>query len=515
MLHSILPVPFADATRQRQYDAVEAALHTTGAAAVLLGNLGAFTEIEADALLVQPNCIVLLVLTPRAGRLTMPTALAYGTWQLNGQPLPGREGADNPFAHYRQQQPAALNWLSEQLNVSAAALPPCSGVALFDTPLTFGPEVEANLHQQASADDFQLVAGAAQLLTSLRQHQTSESAALAENELLEWGTYLANEPYVAQQQSTPESLTALLEQKLRQLWRWLGAEDIPADPPYGGPALPPSYERDAQEQVRLQQLRQELQNELLQQRKEAAAREKAREQDLALLRQQLAQAGQSAAERKAEQQAKAALEDALRTARAELAARNHELDSRIKQLGQLIGQLQASATAPKPTPAPAAPRPVAAPTVARLAAVAPATRPAAPVPRVRPTYRRLRQAERWGLVMLGLAGASGGLWSVMRMVRHPAPSAAVVRPSRHVPPTAAEDENLSTFSENEPDNLVENQAESAPSDTSTTHVVPSDDAELIHAAENQPITAAPTPADTTDRSVSPAPHDTATVSPTP
>jgi hypothetical protein len=505
MLVSILPVPFADATRQRQYDAVEAALHANGTAAVLLGNLGAYTEIEADALLVRPDCLVLLVLTPRAGRLTMPTALAYGTWQLNGQPLPGRGGADNPFAQYRQQQPAALAWLSEQLDVSAEALPSCLGVALFEAPLTFGPEVEASLHQQASAHDFQLVAGATQLL--LRFPQATGASILPQPELLAWAERLQTE-LAAEEEHVEAPAENFLEQKLRQLWRWLGAEDIPADPPYGGPALPPSHERDAQEQARLQQLRQELQAELHQQRQEAATREKAREQDLALLRQQLAQAGQSAAERQAEQQAKAALEEALRTARAELAARNHELDTRIKQLGQLIGQLQVSAAAPKPTPAPAAPRPAAAPTVARPAV-------AAPVARVRPTYRRLRQAERWGLVVLGLAGASGGLWGIMRMVRHPAPSSAAVRPSRrHAPPVSTEEENLSTSSENEPDDLVEGQAETVRNDTATTQMVPADGTEPKQAAENQPI-ATPAPVDTTSQSAPPAAHDTTVVSPTP
>jgi hypothetical protein len=505
MLVSILPVPFADATRQRQYDAVEAALHTHGAATVLLGNLGAFTEIEADALVVRPDCIALLVLTPRAGRLTMPTTLAYGTWQLNGQPLPGRDGADNPFAQYRQQHPAALAWLSEQLQVPADALPPCLGVALFDAPLTFGPEVEPSFHQQASTHDFQLVAGAAQLL--LRLPQATGASILPEPALLTWAEQVSS-TLDADEEPIEAPAENFLEQKLRQLWRWLGAEDIPADPPYGGPALPPSHERDAQEQARLQQLRQELQAELHQQRQEAATREKAREQDLALLRQQLTQAGQSAAERQAEQQAKAALEEALRTARAELAARNHELDTRIKQLGQLIGQLQASSAVPRPTPAPAAPRPAVAPMAAQPTNTA-------PVARVRPTYRRLRQAERWGLVVLGLAGASGGLWGVMRLTRQPAPKAAVVRPSRrHAPPVMAEEENLSIFSEDEPDNVAVGQTEAAHSDTATTQPVVHDDIEPTHAAESQPP-AAPAPVDTVGQAAPPASHDTTSVSPTP
>ena len=120
MVYSILPVPFADAARQRQYEAVLAALRADAdaPATVLLGNLAAFSPVEADALVVRPGGLALLVLTPRWGRLTMP-ALAYGTWQLDGRPLPGREAADNPFAQYQQQLPAALAWLAEQLPLLA------------------------------------------------------------------------------------------------------------------------------------------------------------------------------------------------------------------------------------------------------------------------------------------------------------------------------------------------------------------------------------------------------------
>ncbi|MVN75503.1 hypothetical protein GO988_04115 [Hymenobacter sp. HMF4947] len=410
MLVSLLPVPFADAARQRQYEAVQAALYADSGAltTVLLGNLAAFTSIEADALIVQPAGLALVVLTPHHGHLTIPT-LAYGTWQLDGRPLPGRDGADNPFAHYRQQQPAALAWLGEQLSLTPAALPPCAGLALFEAPLTFGPAVEAQLHQHAAAHDFQLVATAEQLPARLHQLASAAENVLSEQYLLTWADQLTAELAENDLSSEPaddfdEAPQNFLEQKLRQLWRWLGAEDIPADPPYGGQPLPPTYLRDQQEQARLQQLRQELQAELHQQRREAAAREAAREQDLALLRQQLAQAGQSAAERQAEQQAKAALEESLRTTRAELAARNHELDTRIRQLGQLIGQLQPAAGPLAPTPS----LPMQAP-------------PAAPAAGRNPAIRRLRQAERWGLVAVALVGAGAGVWGLVRVVHPPTP----------------------------------------------------------------------------------------------
>lgn len=433
MLVSILPVPFANAARQRQYEAVLAALRAEeGApATVLLGNLAAFTPVLADLLVVQPTGLALGVLLPHAGQLTVP-ALAYGPWQLDGQPLPGREEADNPFAQYQQQLPLALAWLSEHLHLPADELPPCLGIALFEAPLTFGPGVEAQLHHHPDAAAFELVGGAAQVPGRLRW-QPAAGASLNEEELLEWGEYLANEPYVLHNQGVSETLTALFKQKLWQLWRWLGAEDIPADPPYGAP-LPDQHLRDQQEQARLRQLRQELQAELHQQRQEATIREAARTQELALLRQELAQASSSATERQAEQQAKAALEESLRTARAELATRNQELDARIQQLGQLIEQLQV-APAASPPAGPVAAGPSA---NAQLPSSATAARPAPVAKRPRPSaapagsFRRLRQAERWGLVLLAAAGAGAGTWGVVRWAQPLATRSATVAPRRLV-----------------------------------------------------------------------------------
>jgi hypothetical protein len=412
MLVSVLPVPFADAARQRQYEDVLATLaaETDAPATVLLGNLGAFSPIAADMLIVRPTSLALAVLTPRAGRLTME-ALAHGTWQLDGQPLPGLAGAANPFVQYQQQVPVALAWLSEHLGLPVAELPPCLGIALFEAPLTFGPGVEAQLHHHATATDFQLVGGAGQLPARLRQPLAATTTALNEDELLDWGEYLASEPYDAHGQDVPvslvEGLPSYLGQKLQQLWGWLGADDIPADPPYGGaPSPPDQHLRDQQEQARLHQLRQELLAELAQQRQEAAAREATRTQELAQLRQQLAQAGQPAAERQAEQQAKAALEESLRTARTELATRNQELDARIRQLEQLIEHLRQ----PRPTAPPA------------KVASTPVAVPRRPSPRTTPpkaAYRRLHQAERWGLVALALAIMGTGSWGLVRWL-HPA-----------------------------------------------------------------------------------------------
>ena len=440
MLVSVLPVPFADAARQRQYDAVLTALHTVAdaPATVLLGNLGAFTTIEADMLLVRPDVLALVVLTPRAGQLTIPT-LTYGTWQLSGQPLPGREGVDNPFAQYQQQLPAVLAWLDEQLVRPVAGLLPCVGMALFEAPLTFGAGVEAQLHRHAAAHDFQLVGDAAQVPIRLGQQFDSELAILSESELLDWAYSLLGEPTTASGQGVEPNLGAILEQKLRQLWRWLGAEDIPADPPYGGPP-PDQHLRDQQEQARLQQLRQELQAELHQQRQEAATREAARTQELALLRQQLAQAGPSVTERQAEQHAKETLEESLRVARAELATRNQELDTKIQHLGQLIKQLQA---------APAAVVPSATRAVGGQKRVATA-----------PTwsFRRLRQVERWGLVIVAWVGVGAGTWGLVRWVQHTASHSTTIVTRGTSPENRSEADN-SDDQEPTADSLTRMQAE--------------------------------------------------------
>ncbi|MGI4866045.1 MAG: hypothetical protein ACRYFZ_19130 [Janthinobacterium lividum] len=440
MLVSVLPVPFADAARQRQYDAVLTALHmdTDAPATVLLGNLGAFTTIEADMLFVRPDALALVVLTPRAGQLTIPT-LTYGTWLLSGQPLPGREGADNPFAQYQQQLPAVLAWLDEQLVRPVGGLLPCVGMALFEAPLTFGAGVEAQLHRHAAAHDFQLVGDAAQVPTRLQQQTDGKANILAEFELLDWAYSLLGEPTTAGGQGVEPNLGAILEQKLRQLWRWLGAEDIPADPPYGGPP-PDQHLRDQQEQARLQQLRQELQAELHQQRQEAATREAARNQELALLRQQLAQAGPSATERQAEQHAKETLEESLRTARAELAARNQELDTKIQHLGQLINQLQAAPAATTPS----------------ATRVSSGQKRAATAPTW--SFRRLRQVERWGVVLVAWVGVGVGTWGLVRWVQHTAshPTTTITRSSS--PRNRSEADN-SDDQEPTADSLARMQAE--------------------------------------------------------
>ncbi|HET9503874.1 MAG TPA: hypothetical protein VFO93_10045 [Hymenobacter sp.] len=525
MLVSVLPVPFADAGRQRQFEAVRAALEAEAdaPATVLLGNLGAFSPVQADVLVVRPTGLALGVFVLQAGQLTIPT-LTAGPWLLDGQPLPGRAGSDNPFAQYQQQLPVAVAWLGEHLGLPEDKLPPCAGFALFEAPLTFGPAVEAQLHR--AAHDFQLLGEAAQLPARLRQ-QLAAGPALDADELLDWGEWLASEPYIAHHNGIAESRslteglfgspTDFLEQKLRQLWRWLGAEDIPADPPYGAPPPADQHLRDQQEQARLQQLRQELQAELHQQRQEAAAREAARTQELALLRQQLAQAGPSPTERAAEQRAKEAIEESLRTARAELATRNAELDARIQQLGQLIGRLHAGPGTLATTAAVSA-LPVSARPPGALAAPVPATaKKPRPATAPRWSFRRLRQAERWGLVVLGLAGVGAGTWGVVRWAQQPAPRPAATVAQRALPDAADEysEENQPTTQDEQADSLARMQA--AAIDTLTTH----NPTPIQTSAEPEPATTetetkeappsdSPTPEATPAATESPAPTVPAT-----
>ncbi|TDN38559.1 hypothetical protein E4631_17045 [Hymenobacter sp. UV11] len=504
MVHSFLPVPFADAARQQLFAAVHAALLAEPSAptTVLLGNLGAFTSIKADALLVRPGGAVLVVLTPRGGRLTMP-ALAYGAWQLDGLPLPDRADADNPFEQYRQQRPAALAWLNSQPGHDFFDL---QGIALFAGPLTFGPEVESHLHQHLAAD-FQLAGGATSLPIRLRAQEATPADELPEAALLAWADQLAAD---LSTDSEPNAYLSVnyLEQKLRQLWRWLGAEDIPDDPPYGGEPTDPA---DQQEHARLQQLRHELQAELSQQRQEAAAREATRTQELAQLRQQLAQVGLSATERRAEQQATAALEEDLRTARAELAARNQELDTRIQQLGRVIIQLQA---ADKPMPVPvSAPAPPALATAIEQRPIpkGPAFRAAnSPTP----SFRRLRQAERWGIASLVLVGVGMGTWGAARLMlphqARPASPAAQHR-NRVFQPQEAPEPNVvyvvdSTLAAPaQPDTTTSSSVGAEPAENGRPAFTPAKQSADSATTPTAPTSAAPIPANVPDSIATPSP----------
>jgi hypothetical protein len=336
-IHHILFAPFADSARQEQYEAVHRALQADDEASttLLAGNiLGEEASVGIDAVVVQPGSMTLLVLVPQSGHLYIP-ALNPSVWQLNGQPLLGFGDAHNPFAFYQQQKTVLLTWLSAKLNLAPADLPPLSGMVVFVAPVTYDPGVEKYVSHQPEAHDFQLVSDPRQLPKRLRQ-LSRPAACPHEADLVDWVARLAPEPLAAEpffveNDNTPAP--GFWEQKAHKLWLWLGAADVPADPPYGSAA----------DSEQLKTLRRELQAELQQQQQAAEVRDTAREQELLQLRQHLNQTPPNHA---GTQHERMALDEALRAARAESAARNQELDARIQQLGQLIEQLRTQAVAP-------------------------------------------------------------------------------------------------------------------------------------------------------------------------
>ncbi|WP_324670820.1 hypothetical protein [Hymenobacter sp. GOD-10R] len=351
MVHSFLFAPFSDPARQEQFEAVENALRTDASAptTLLLGNLGATDAPPVDAVLLQPGKIVLLMLVPQSGHLRIP-ALEYGTWRLSDQPIAGFGEADNPFDFYQHQKDSVLEWLGVQLDLAPTALPPLAGFVVLLAPVTYGPEVENQLSRQTAAYNFQLVNDARQMPRRLRQLAPLGDAP-AEANLNEWAAQLRDQFLTAEpafSDADEEPSYGFWEQSARRLWLWLGAADVPADPPYS----------TASDPRQLEALRRELQTELRQQQQAAQARETAREQELTHLRQQLAQTPNH---QLAAQQERAELEEALRVARTESATRNQELDARIQQLGQLIEQLRTQATTPTPAvvkqPSPVAAQP--------------------------------------------------------------------------------------------------------------------------------------------------------------
>ncbi|WP_143436393.1 hypothetical protein [Hymenobacter crusticola] len=401
MVHSFLFAPFSDPARQEQLAAVENAFRAEAATptTLLLGNLGAIGAPPVDAVILQPGRIALLVLVPQSGHLRVP-ALAYGAWRLNDQPIPSFGEADNPFAFYQHHKDSLLAWLSAQLNLAPTALPPLAGLVVLLAPVTYGSEVENQLSSQAAAHDFQLVNDLRQLPRRLRQLPPT-SGAPTEAALEAWSTRLAAQQAMAEPEfyaDDEEPSYGFWEQKARQLWQWLGAADVPADPPYGTAADP----------RQLEALRQELQRELQQQQQAAHAREATREQELVQLRQQLAQ---TPTYQQAAQQERAELEETLRVARAESAARNQELDARIQQLGQLIEQLRTQAAAPvvalppslAVSPAiPAQPKPI---------------RKAVSTASPRPAHVHLRLTRVAFVVGVLLCLGLGG-WAVVRLSKH-------------------------------------------------------------------------------------------------
>ncbi|UOQ51766.1 hypothetical protein [Hymenobacter cellulosivorans] len=425
MLHSLLFAPFADAARQAQYDALLAALadETPPTPTLLLGN---FTVAEAsfDAVVVRPHSITALLLVPGQGQLHLaPTA-----WQLGGQAL------DNPVAAFELQRQVLATWLSADLSAAPLAAHDVTGLVVFGPTVEFGPSVEPQLRHLPTADDLHLLRQPAHLPRRL-WNLTRAGINLPEAALRSWFQELAGdvEEDLAEEVSELVAPVGFWEHKARQLWRWLGAEDVPHDQPYGYPA-PDAVAASQDEKARLEQIRQQVRAELQEQNQAAAAREAAREQTIAQLQAQLRQASAVAPETAAlqarlaaETQEKAALAEAVRQAQAELAARNRQLDARIEQLGQALQQLQARPATAATAPSASAP----------LSATAPAPAAAARPPRrvSGPSRPAADWQVRWHRVAVVAAVAGGlgwGVWGAIhlagKLISAPKPKTTVSRP---------------------------------------------------------------------------------------
>lgn len=419
MLHSIPFSAFDDTARQAQYVAVKAALDAepTSSPTLLLSNFEVEGEV-VDALVVRPHSITVLLFVPEGGLLDIPNQ-QDGAWQLGAYTLHGDEHAANPFEQFLRQQEAVARWLSSQLAPAQVQPELITGLVLFAGPVQFGPGVETYLRRQPGAENFQLLSALNQLPRRLRQLSNPE-VSLPSDALLTWAQTLSTTSSAPYPSPEPEpDGGSYWEEKARKLWRWLGAEDIPHDAPYGSAAE--AVAASEQEMHRLEQLSQQVRAELAQQRQEMEAREAERERSIAQLRAQLTQAPTAAttevaalqARLAAETQEKNRLEEAIRAAQQESAARNQELDARIHQLGQLIQELQrqpAPAAPVAPVVVPRAPAPT--PAVARKAASAP--RPATGNLLPRDSWRM--QWPRVLLVVAGIGGIGGAVWGVAHLI---------------------------------------------------------------------------------------------------
>ena len=393
MVYSFTASPFADAAQATQFAAVEAALRAAADTdALLLGNL-VLTDDTApiDAVLVCPHSITLLVLVPRGGRLSIP-ALGYGSWQLNGLPLPGHEDFDNPYEQVAQQKGALQSWLSRRFGPEQANLQFLTSLVLFGAPVMFAPDVEVALSSATAG--FQLLSDPAELPRRLGQLASPEIDLTAED-LAEWA---AEWTAFAAQPSAPvippmdsatttaaasDKASGFLGKQARAIWGWLGAADVPDDDlPYGYGTTDVAARNEEKQQ--LEQLRQQMQADLRQQLQALEAREAERERSIGQLRAELAQAPTVASEAtalvsrlSAETRAKAALEAEMEASKAESAARNQELDGKIQQLNQLIDQLSARSV-PVVSPTVAVPAAQGAPIIAPPVAMPSVTGPVLP-----------------------------------------------------------------------------------------------------------------------------------------
>ncbi|GAB3228209.1 hypothetical protein GCM10027346_12510 [Hymenobacter seoulensis] len=498
MLHSFLFAPFEDSARQAQYQAVLAALEAepTAFPTILLGNFEVEGEV-VDALLVRPGSITVLLFVPQGGLLDIPDQEA-GAWHLGSYTLHGDEHAANPFEQFLNQQDAVASWLSGQLAPAFVHPEDVTGLVLFAGAVQFSPRVESYLRRKPGAENFQLVSHLTQLNRRLRQLSNS-SLNLSPPALTAWAVSIStsSSPNASSHALDDNPTGGYWEQKARQLWSWLGAGDIPHDAPYGSAAE--AVAASQQELQRLEQLSQQVRTELAQQRQQMEAREAERERSIEELRAKLNQAPSAAAEvaglqarLAAETQEKNQLEEAIRATQAESAARNQELDARIRQLGQLIEQLQ-SAPAPGALPA-AAP-------VTRAPASPNPTQPvpSAPAPSVvRSAAGNLIRRPSWRLqwpravMVLGVALAvlGGAIWGTVQLSEK-----WRERPSRPKTEKSAADEDqpaasatAPSLSDIQPDTLVVS-SDSTPPEPEDAEATSSSSEENLTSDEQAPDSA--------------------------
>ncbi|NVO86076.1 hypothetical protein [Hymenobacter terrestris] len=365
MLHRLTFAPFPDAAAATWIADLGDALEADGATGLLLANLTVSEALTLPAVAVLPGRVVVL--------------------------QPGAESSDSTT---QAQQTALAAWLGTWPELPVV---PAAAIAGFT--------IESD---SANKGTVWPITTLKHLPQRLRELPTT--LLLSDTLLQSWAESLSKDE---EEETYP---TAFWEQKARQLWNWLGAADVPADPPYGtAPAQSAPATDTAAEQQRLEQLRQQLFAELEQQRLQMEAREAAREQSIAQLRQQLAATPSAAAEvaalqarLAAETQEKNALAAAIMASRQEAEARNRELEARMQQLGQQVAQLQ---TRPAATVSAATVPTVIAPAVMpRVGGSRPATA----------TAQWQLQWPRVALVLVLLAGIGAGSWAVQHYARPPA-----------------------------------------------------------------------------------------------
>jgi hypothetical protein len=516
MLHCLLFEPYASAAAETRAEALQESLSALREGVLLL-NLALNAEL-LDAVLLLPRGVAVLQLLP-GGRHLSADHLTHGPWLLDGQLLPGFSGSENPYQQLQRQRSALAAWLAGQPLLPAIAPDSIGAMAVFQELLHIESGLEGQLHQLSAEDRFKPVRQPKSVLQDFQQLPADKSQQLPADTLDAWATALL-QPDEDDTSAPGADLPAddtddLLTRKARQLWRWLGAEDVPADPPYGAaapPVAPDALADSQQEKARLEHIRQQIRAEVSEQTQALQTREAARDQTIAQLRQQLTEASAAApetarlqAQLAAEAHEKAALEAAIQAARAESDARNRDLDARIQQLSLQLQQLQARPAAPASlpaAPAPARPVPPAASasalTSAPARAAAPTVRPATrrPAPAPAPAAWRLQ----WPRVALAgavalLAGA--GIWGAAQLPGLLRKPAATV-PSNDTRTDGNEEAAAPTLFDIQPDTIQLTPTEAAADSAATIEEQAILDADSL---------AAPAPADEVMDTLAAPPED--------